>query len=57
MRITLEIDDDVLRAVKDLAGNRRTTAGHVLSDLARRTLEPQNRWVRRNGVPVLRNQA
>ncbi|MGE0753144.1 MAG: CopG family transcriptional regulator [Variibacter sp.] len=38
MRTTLDIDDDVLRAVKELANSRRSTAGEVLSDLARRAL-------------------
>ena len=41
VRTTLDIDDDVLQAAKDLAANRRTTAGKVLSDLARQALEPR----------------
>jgi hypothetical protein len=53
MRTTLEIDDDVLQAAKDLAANRGTTAGKVLSELARKALEPRSRPRVRNGVPLL----
>lgn len=38
MRTTLDIEDDVLFAVKDLARQRRKTAGEVISELARRAL-------------------
>lgn len=53
MRTTLDIDDDVLQAAKDLAANRSTTAGRVLSDLARKALEPKRAPRVRNGVPLL----
>lgn len=38
MRTTLDIDDDVLTAAKQLAKKRNSTAGEVISDLARRAL-------------------
>ena len=38
MRTTLEIDDDVLQAAKELAAAEKKTAGRVLSELARRAL-------------------
>lgn len=38
MRTTLDIDDDVLEAVKSLARKTDRTAGAVLSELARRAL-------------------
>jgi len=38
MRTTLDIDDDVLAAAKDLAAAQKTTAGRVISDLARNAL-------------------
>ncbi|MEX2527293.1 MAG: CopG family transcriptional regulator [Gemmatimonadota bacterium] len=38
MRTTLDIDDSVLSAVKELARRQGTTAGKVISDLARRAL-------------------
>lgn len=53
VRTTLEIDDDVLQAAKDLAANRGTTAGKVLSELARQALEPRRSPRLRNGVPLL----
>ena len=53
VRTTLDIDDDVLQAAKELAGNRRKTTGKVLSDLARQALEPRGRQPIRNGVRLL----
>jgi hypothetical protein len=38
MRTTLNIDDDVLQAAKELALRERKGAGRVLSELARRAL-------------------
>ena len=55
MRTTINIDDDVLRAVKELARMHDQTIGAALSGLARRALEahtPEAKAVR-NGVPVL----
>ena len=53
MRTTLDIDPDVLQAVKEIAELRATTAGKVLTELARKALEPSGTKVRRNGVPLL----
>jgi hypothetical protein len=54
MRTTLDIDDDVLAAVKERARALDTTAGKVLSDLAREQLtRGAERYEFRNGVPVL----
>ena len=53
MRTTLDIDDDVLQAAKELANARHKTAGQVLSDLARKGLEPTRQVRVRNGVPLL----
>ena len=54
MRTTLDIDDDVLNAAKELAALRKTTAGRVLSDLARRALRRKDEeTITRNGVPLL----
>ncbi|HYT73582.1 MAG TPA: hypothetical protein VEL79_02435 [Vicinamibacterales bacterium] len=53
MRTTLDIDDDVLQAAKEIAANRRSTIGKVISELVRKGLRPKP-WVRvRNGVPLL----
>ncbi len=38
MRTTLDIDDDVLAAAKELAKAKNTTAGEIISDLARKAL-------------------
>jgi hypothetical protein len=54
MRTTLDIDDDVLQAAKEMAASRRSTAGKVLSELARQALQPARTAARlRNGVPLL----
>ena len=54
MRTTLDIADDVLQAAKELAAARRETAGHVLSELARKGLAgPERSGRTRNGVPLL----
>jgi hypothetical protein len=53
MRTTLDLDDDVLQAVKEMAASRRSTAGKVLSELARRGLEPRKTASVRNGVPLV----
>lgn len=53
MRTTLDIDDDVLQAAKELAALKGTTTGRVVSELARRALEPAESMQNRNGVPVL----
>ena len=53
MRTTLDIDSDVLQAAKELAQHRGTTAGKVLSDLARKALAPKRRPAIRNGIRLL----
>jgi hypothetical protein len=53
VRTTLDIDEDVLQAAKEIAAGKRTTAGKVLSDLARRALAPTRTARTRNFVPVL----
>lgn len=54
MRTTLDIDEDVLEAAKALASASRTTAGRVLSDLARKGLTPtESQPLVLNGVPLL----
>jgi hypothetical protein len=54
MRTTLDIDEDVLQAAKELATLRRTTIGKALSELARKGLapDPASGSVR-NGVRLL----
>lgn len=54
MRTTLDLDEDVLQAARELAAARGQTTGQVMSALARKALEtpaPVRRT--RNGVPLL----
>ena len=53
MRTTLDLDDDVLQAAKELAALRGKTAGQIASELMRRALEPARSVKVRNGVPIL----
>ena len=58
MRTTLDIEDDVLQAAKELARRDGGTAGQVISVLARRGLavsssKPKAVASSRGGVPVL----
>lgn len=54
MRTTLNIDDDVLSAVRELSSLYGRTLGEVLSDLARAALTRNVEEVAlRNGVPLL----
>lgn len=59
VRTTLDIDDDVLLAAKELADLRRSTAGKVLSELARRGMQQAAGTGApvRNGVPLMPRQA
>jgi hypothetical protein len=54
MRTTLDLDEDILQAAKELAEMRGLSAGKVVSDLVRKALAPPRpaRKVR-NGVPLL----
>jgi hypothetical protein len=56
MRTTLQIDNDVLQASKELAKALHTTAGQVLSDLAREGIRARSTPSpsdHRSGVPLL----
>lgn len=54
MRTTIDLDEDILRAAKDLAEERSQSLGRVLSELARKGLQPSTqRLDARNGVPLL----
>jgi len=53
MRTTLDLDEDIVHAAKEIAAARGTTAGKVLSELARKALTPSKSPRIRNGVPLL----
>jgi hypothetical protein len=53
MRTTLDLDDDVLAAARELAAGCRRSVGAVVSDLARKGLTPSR--VEADGdLPVIR---
>lgn len=54
MRTTIDLDDDLLTAIKEMAAAEGSTMGVVLSRLVRKGLEPPPRKYKiRNGVPVI----
>ena len=58
MRTTLDIDDDVLQAAKEIARAQDKTAGQVVSELLRKALQPPQTARRvRNGVPLIPRRA
>lgn len=56
MRTTLDIDNDVLLAAKEMAKQRGISMGKVLSDLARQALTRQATTATRSGVPLFPRQ-
>lgn len=52
MRTTVNLDPDVVRAARSLAREQGRTLGAVLSDLARRGLEPPPELRYRRDFPV-----
>jgi hypothetical protein len=50
MRTTITVDDDILEAARALAEQRGEAIGVVLSELARRGLEPVAAGAVRNGI-------
>ena len=52
MRTTLQVDDDVLQAAKALSRSQRRSLGKVISELARRGLQPSGKQSDRHGFPV-----
>jgi chromosome segregation and condensation protein ScpB len=52
MRTTLNIEEDVLRAVKEIAQQRGMTVGRVLSDLARKSLIRKAPVSKKHGLPL-----
>lgn len=53
MRTTIDLDDDLLRTAKTLAAARKVTLSRVVSDLARKGLQPEPvKYKYRNGFPV-----
>jgi hypothetical protein len=54
MRTTIDIDDDLLLTVKEIARQQKKPAGDVVSTLLRRSLQPRSfRQNYRNRLPLL----
>ena len=51
MRTTLDIEDDVLSAVKEISRQRKVSIGKALSDLVRQALTRKTSETMRHGVP------
>lgn len=52
MRTTVDLEEDVLLAAKEIAKQRGTTLGRVLSDLARQALTPRPIVTSKHGLPM-----
>ena len=52
MRTTLNIEEDVLLAAKEIARQRAVTVGQVMSDLARQSLTRKSSVSEKNGLPL-----
>lgn len=52
MRTTLDIEEDVLMAAREIARRRRLSIGKVLSELARSALARPVDREERNGLPL-----
>ncbi len=57
MRTTLELDDDLLQVARQLAAQRGTTMGQVISELVRKALAPMAAPRVRTGVPLFAPRA
>lgn len=54
VRTTLDIDDELLLTIKQIAHQRKTTASAVVSNLLRESLQPKSfEPAYRNGIPLL----
>jgi hypothetical protein len=52
MRTTLDLEEDILFAAKEIARRRGVTVGKVVSDLARQALTRQAAGTSRHGLPL-----
>lgn len=52
MHTTVDLDEDVLRAIKEIAKRRGVSIGKTLSDMVRQALSRQVGEATRNGAPL-----
>ncbi len=53
MRTTVDIDDDVLIVIKEMAQERGVSAGKLVSELARTALTKSEPYDYEDGIPLL----
>jgi len=53
MRTTIDIDEDVLFAARELSRRRRISIGKAISELARQGVRRTEQGSTRNGVPLI----
>ena len=56
MRTTINIDEDILMAAKEIVKQKRISVGRALSDLARQALTRESTTDTRNGLPIFPRQ-
>ena len=52
MRTTLDLEEDILLAAKEIARQRGNTVGQVVSDLARQALTRRTPVSKKHGLPL-----
>jgi len=52
MRTTLDLAEDVLLAAKDMSKREHKPMGQVISEMARKSFQPEGKILVRNGVPL-----
>lgn len=52
MRTTIDVEDDVLLAAKEIARQRKKSVGKVLSELAREALTQKGQIEEQDGLPL-----
>lgn len=57
MRTTLDLDEDVLQAIREIARSKGTTMGQAVSDLIRQALTRRVEAKTRNGIPLFPKQS
>jgi hypothetical protein len=57
VRTTLDLDENLVQAARQMARQRGTTIGRVISELALEALAPKRSAKLRNGVPLFAPRA
>jgi hypothetical protein len=52
MRTTLDIDDDLITALKPVAAAQQRSLGRLISDMIRTSMRPRQMAGNRNGFPL-----